>query len=63
MGTHDREGDLGKSRIDRMYDRLSSLLRRLSPERREAFGEYLNEQEAAEISEQGDDSGSTASGD
>ena len=48
MVAHERTRDTGKGRVKRLYDRLASILRRLPPERRTAFAEYLDEQAEAE---------------
>jgi hypothetical protein len=45
MAAHDRKADPRKGRVKRLYDRLAAILWGLRPDRRQAFGEYLNEQE------------------
>ncbi len=45
MAIHDRQGYPGKGRVKRIYDRLASILRHLTPARRAALGEYLDAEE------------------
>ena len=42
MDIHKRFRDTSKGRVTRLYDDLASILRQLSPERREAFAEYVD---------------------
>lgn len=45
MAADDRQEHPRKSgRVKRLYDRLASILRRLTPDRRQAAREYLDEQ-------------------
>ena len=60
MAADDREGHPRKGRLRRLYDRLAEILRGLPPDRREAFGEHLDEQVKKE---EKDDGGSTEEGD
>jgi hypothetical protein len=46
VDAHDDPGNTQSGRVKRLYDRLATILRRLSPERCGAFSEHLeNEQE------------------
>lgn len=54
MEAHDRAGHSGEGGLRRLYDRLAAILRRLPPERRDAFQEYLDEQEKKEKTDGGD---------
>jgi hypothetical protein len=60
METHDGERDTGKGRVRRLYDELTAVLRRLAPERREAFRKYLSDEQEQETT---DDSRDAAAGD
>jgi hypothetical protein len=61
VATDDREEHPRKSgRVKRLYDRLASILRRLTPDRRQAAGEYLDEQAQQE---ENDDGGRAEGGD
>lgn len=42
MDPHRRQPPAPASRIGRLYDRLAELLRKMAPERREAFQEHLD---------------------
>lgn len=44
MATYKRPRHPRTGRIDQLYDRLASVLRRLKPNRQEAFAELLNDQ-------------------
>jgi hypothetical protein len=44
MDVFEYRGYSHKGRVKWLYDRLASVLRRLSPERRAALNEYLDEQ-------------------
>jgi hypothetical protein len=59
METHDGSPDSEQSRVKRLYDELAAVLRRLSPERRKAFREYLRDEQEKEAA---DDSRDTKEG-
>jgi hypothetical protein len=53
VDTHLRQRRIGTSGVTPIYDSLASILGGLSPERRTAFAEYLDEQEQEEASNDG----------
>ena len=57
MDSHSGERDSKESRIKALYDELEAKLRKLSPDRLEALGEYLDDEQKAEADDtSGDDS-------
>ena len=60
MEAHDGKRDSEPSRLKRLYDKLAATLGRLPQDRREAFKEYLRDEQEQEAT---DDSRDAAKGD
>ena len=60
MEAHDGNRDSEQSRLERLHDELAAILRRLPQDRRDAFKEYLSDEQEQEA---GDDSRDAAKGD